>query len=121
MDENVSPVVARELQAHLPDLDVAYVTGWRDGLFAGQSDGTLLRAAHAEQRVLVTYDKSTIPDVISSLIAHGEEHSGVVFVDRRTIAPDNFGGLVRALAILWTNHQHDSWVNRTVFLKRDQA
>lgn len=55
------------------------------------------RGAAAEKRTLVTYDRKTIPPLLSSWAATGEEHGSVLFVDNRTIAQSDIGALVLAL------------------------
>ena len=45
-------------------------------------------------------------------------HKGVIFVDDRTIAPNDFGGIVRALDQLWEKENDADWTNRVIYLRR---
>lgn len=117
LDENLSPVVARELRRHRPGVDIIWVAAWHDGVFLGQPDSVLIRAAHQDQRILITFDVNTIPEVLNELHASGEEHAGIVFIDNRTVKPGDFGGLVSALIGLWDTHQAENWTNRCAFLR----
>ena len=67
---------------------------------------------------LVTYDRRTIPILLKGWAEQGLQHSGVIFVDERTIAPSDVGGLVRALAELCVAAGEWDWTDRVVFLKR---
>ena len=45
-------------------------------------------------------------------------HAGVVFVDDKSIAPRDIGGLVRAVLHLYEETGHWDWTNRVCFLQR---
>ena len=47
----------------------------------------------------------------------GISHGGVVFVDERSIAPNDIGGLVRALIRLRDAESDVDWRDRIVYLK----
>jgi hypothetical protein len=83
----------------------------------GATDEVLLLAAAKDRLTLVTYDLRTIPN----LLAQWEEeegvwHAGVLFVDHRTIRPNDFGGLIRALALFWKDHHRFDWRDRVSYL-----
>jgi hypothetical protein len=48
----------------------------------------------------------------------GIDHGGVVFVDEKTIAPQDFGGLVKSLGLLWKHERLADWINRVTFLRK---
>lgn len=118
LDENISGVVAEQIRFHRPQVDVVSVHSWRGGAFLGQRDDTLLRAAREELRVLVTYDQNTVPPLFIEFVQNGEDHAGVLFVDRRTIASSDFGALVRALASFWDEQRDVDWLNAAGYLQR---
>ncbi len=115
LDEHISPSVAEQIRAKRPEIDVCSIYAWRDGKFAGQTDWDLLDALSRDPRVLVTYDKQMLAEW-GAIFDGGMPFAGVVFVDRRTIAPADTGGLVRALIELWDRHRAASWVNRMEWL-----
>ena len=116
LDENISQVCATQLLGHRPEVRIESVHSWHEGNFKGQADKTLLLAARTEELTLVTYDLRTIPTLLADLYAVGEAHSGVVLVDDATIANDDYGSLVRALAYCWDTWQDMNWTNRVYFL-----
>jgi hypothetical protein len=116
LDEQISPVVAEQLAARQTELRVESVHRWRDGALLGADDDIVLRAASTERLTLVTYDLKTIPPLLTVWARLGDSHAGVVFVDERTIAPADFGGLIRALLVLWARERLADWTDRTQFL-----
>lgn len=118
LDENLSDVVAEQVRRHRGDVAIESVHTWRAGAFRGRRDLDLLRAAREEMWTLVTYDQNTIPPLFFEFIQSGEDHAGVVFIDERTIRPDDFGRLVRSLIAFWNTHQHIDWTNRVLYLNR---
>lgn len=118
LDENMSQVVASQVRQHQPALVVESVHIWQNGDFEGRSDKHLLQAAHAEGLTLVTYDQKTIPPPLAEMHAAGERHSGIIFVDDRTIPSSDFGKLTRALIFLWEQYHQEDWQDRVRFLKR---
>jgi hypothetical protein len=91
---------------------------WEQGAFLGQDDSMCLREAAAQKLTLVTYDRRTIPPLLKTWGEEGRSHSGVIFVDEKTISPANIGGLVRALSRLYKEAGRKDWTNRIVFLRQ---
>jgi hypothetical protein len=48
---------------------------------------------------LVTYDQRTIPALLHRWAESGQCHAGIVFVDERTVAPNDFPLLARSLIL----------------------
>ena len=118
LDEHIAPAVARGLSAGRLAPTAIALASWQDGSYLGASDDTVLRAAHTALLTLVTYDRRSIPTLLTQW-AEGEiDHGGVIFVDTRTIPPNDIGGLVSALAELWNALNAADWTNRVVFLSR---
>jgi hypothetical protein len=120
LDEHISPVVACELRAKHPKLFVLGLVEWANGIHLGSSDEELLQKAFGQGLTLVTYDLRTIPPLLKAWIEAGVSHGGVIFVDERTIAPNDFGGLVKALAAVWQASGSQDWTDQVLFLRRSE-
>lgn len=116
LDEHISPVVARELRAKEPELFVTTVLEWEAGVHIGLRDEDLLVLAHGQGLTLVTYDQRTITPLLKSWAEAGTSHGGVIFVDERTVAPNDFGGLVRGLLMAWRQFGEQEWTDWVLYL-----
>lgn len=117
LDEHLSPVIGQQLRRHHPLIAITSMHEWHDGVYLGVDDEDILKAAHAEKLTLITYDQQTIKPLLRRWGAAGDDHSGVVFVSNRTIASQNFGGLVRAIGDLWEQERDEEWLNRVRYLE----
>ena len=118
LDEHISPDVAKGLRRRDRALTVYAMTEWQDGNFLGRDDVSCLAEAAAHKLTLVTYDRRTIPPLFKTWAEAGRRHAGVIFVDDKTIAPSDIGGLVLALTRLAKAARRWDWVDRVTFLKR---
>ena len=118
LDEHISPDVAKGLRRRDRALTVYAMTEWQDGSFLGRDDGACLTEAAARKLTLVTYDRRTIPPLLKTWAEAGRRHAGVIFVDDKTIAPSDIGGLVLALTRLAKDARRWDWVDRVCFLTR---
>ena len=118
LDEHISPDVANGLRRRNHAIEVFGMAEWENGHFLGQEDSPCLREAAAQGLTLVTYDRRTIPPLHKTLAEEGRTHSGVVFVDEKTISPADIGGLVWALTRLAKETGNWDWTNRIYFLRR---
>lgn len=114
LDEHISPEVARGVSASRARIPIVSLAKWQGGGYLGVNDRVLLRAAAEHSFTLVTYDLRTIPPLLYEWGQAGISHGGVVFVDERSIAPNDIGGLVRALAGLWESEKTFDWQDRLV-------
>ena len=64
LDEHVSPDVAAIVRRSRPEIVVFALLDWQEGIWIGQSDEEILRAARAQPLTLVTYDQRTIPRIL---------------------------------------------------------
>lgn len=117
LDEHISPKVGIQLQRKLPDITVRTLQTWQQGRYLQASDETLLAVANQHSLTLVTYDTRTIPTLLRSLALQGQHHSGIVFVDQKTVAASNIGKLTKALLSLWESENESVWTDRIVFLQ----
>jgi len=118
LDEHISPGVAESLRRRHRSVAVICIVEWESGEFVGQPDWACLEQAAAQGWTLVTYDRRTIPPLLKNWAEEGRKHGGVIFVDEKTIAPSDHGGLVRALSDLWNKSAKWDWTNRVCFLRR---
>ena len=119
IDENISPLVAEQVRAKRPDINVRSVHEWHEGAYLGVPDDAVLTAAYAEGLSLVTFDTQILSD-LAFLFETGIPFAGLIFVDDKTIANADFGTLVRALIYLWDQEHTADWNNRLIFLPAPQ-
>jgi transposase len=95
LDEHLSMVLARQLQARGHDVITA-----RE-LLAGpdRSDAELLRRATEADRTVVTANVGDFVELHRAAVVSGRSHAGVILVSRRRfpLATRAVGGLVKAL------------------------
>jgi hypothetical protein len=118
LDEHISPQVARGLRRSNSKFAVHAPAEWQDGSFLGRDDESCLHEAASQRLTFVTYDRRTIPPLLKEWAETGQSHGGVIFVDEKTIAPSDIGGLVRAIAALAKAGQEWDWTDRVLFLSR---
>lgn len=116
-DEQISPLVAEQVRARRPDILVTSVSAWRAGALLGALDEDLLRVAAEDQLTLVTYDRVSIPPLLTEWGITGEEYAGVLFIEERTIARADLGGQVLALIAHWDQTHEWEWRNVIAFLR----
>ena len=115
LDENIAPVVARQIQAKSPTAEVESVFTWQGKAYVGAPDPVLLSAAHQDKRTLITYDTQMLSEW-SELLTGEIPFSGVVFIDDHTLPSSDFGGLVRVILGFWEREKEADWLNRIAFL-----
>jgi hypothetical protein len=117
-DEHISRDVAIGLRRGNRRIVVHAMAEWEDGNFLGQDDAACLREAKSQKLTLVTYDRRTIPPLLKTWAEEGRSHAGVIFVDEKSIAPSDIGGLVWALATVIKEARNWVWTDRICFLRR---
>jgi hypothetical protein len=117
LDEGISPAVASGLRRRYRGMTVYAMAEWEGGNFVGQDDTACLREASEQELTLVTYDRGAISPILKEWIEEGIAHGGVIFVDEKSIAPAEIGGLVSALAGLAKAPGDWDWSNRVTFLR----
>ena len=115
-DAHISPVVAYQVRALQADIRILSLHEWRGGQLLSVADDRILAAAMSERLSLVTYDQRTIAPLVTRWGTEGRDHAGVVFIDHRSIAQSDVGGLVRGLIALWMSAGEQNWTNVVVFL-----
>lgn len=117
LDENMSPEIVRQIREKRPEIAVESIHQWYEGKYRSQRDEEILRAAAQEGLTFVTYNQKTILPVLVQWGQVATDHAGIVFIDDRSIASNNFGALVRTLILLWDSSFHADWTNRVEFLR----
>ena len=116
LDQHISPEISEQVSTTRPDIPIWSLYEWREGTFVGRADQMILRAAAEDGITLVTYDRKTIPPILVEWGLSGASQAGVIFVDHRTIASNDFGRLVRGLIYFWDQEHRSDWTNRIGFL-----
>ena len=117
LDEQISPEIAQQIGNKYPEISIFSIHNWKNGEYLGISDEQILQAAAIAQLTLVTYDQNTIPPILVDWGRTNKNHAGVIFIDYLSLPPNNFGGLVKALAWLWKTESKSNWQNRIIYLK----
>jgi predicted nuclease of predicted toxin-antitoxin system len=79
-DENFDGDILRGLLRRQPDLDIVRV---QDAGLAESPDAVILAWAAAEERVLLTHDRDTIPNIACGRVRGGQPMPGVFLVSDR--------------------------------------
>lgn len=98
-------------------MEVVVLADWQNGMFLGADDQALLLAGRESGWVLVTYDQRTILPLLKVWGESAVRHGGLVFVDEKTLRPDDIGGLLHALCFLWDRERSAEWTDRVVYLR----
>jgi hypothetical protein len=118
LDEHLSPRIVKAVKKKESSVLIYSLSEWQEGRFLGASDETLLREALKHQVTLVTYDLATLIPLVRSWNDLGMVHSGLVFVNQRSIPSHAVGLLAKALYRLWKRDKNIDWEDRCVFLNR---
>ncbi len=116
LDEHISREVGVQAKEWRPAIDIQSIHDWESGVFLGAQDPEILMEAGKQGLTLVTYDQRTLWKHASDHLIAGHELGGIIFVDDRTIPPNDLGGLMRVLVWLWETHGEETWLNRLIFL-----
>jgi hypothetical protein len=117
LDEHLSQEVAALVRARRPEIRIESIRHWREGRMMRQSDEAILIAAREEGLTLVTYDQKTVVPLLVRWGLQEVSHSGVVFVDDRTMASNDLRALVRGLIAHWELYHNEDWTNRADYLQ----
>ena len=99
LDQHLSPDLVPALARLCPELSVVELHTWRDRMYYGQADETVLEAAAEERLTILTGDVSTIPELLIQWAAIDRSHAGVIFIPK-SFPQGNVGETARALTAL---------------------
>ena len=117
LDEHIAPIIAEQITAKDSAARIVSIHRWHGGEFLHTDDDTILEAAYREQTTLVTFDQSTIRPVLKEWGEQGRSHGGVIFIDEKSIAQNDYGGLVKALLRVWSQMQDADLTDGVLFLQ----
>lgn len=120
LDEHISPEVARIVSRLRPEIAVFSIVSWERGIWRGQRDEAILRAAREAGLTLVSYDQRTIPQILCRWAEEVESHAGVVFADERAIRQNNLSEIASAIIRLWDSCSDWDWTDRIGFLDAEE-
>ena len=115
LDSHIATALAEQLRSHR--VDAVALPVWRGGNHIAARDEDILRLAHASGRVLVTFDRQTIPPLLKVFAETGERHGGVILVSSRAYRANDVGGLLRALLKLVERRGEEAWEDTAVYLE----
>jgi hypothetical protein len=119
LDEHINWIVADQVKRKDPVARIASIRRWNDGEFLHTADEIILEAAFQVQTTLVTFDQSTIRRVLKDWGDVGRPHGGVIFIDEKSIAPNDYGSLVKALLRVWNLMHSADFTDVVLFLQPD--
>lgn len=119
LDEHLPKSVAATLGRARAGADARHIAEWENGRWLGEEDPILLEGLWHDRRILVSYDRATLPGYLAERISEQKDHAGVIFVDQERFPASRIGEMARALAKLLTAYPTQSgWINRIVTLTR---
>jgi Domain of unknown function (DUF5615) len=99
----------RALLLRQPDLDIVRV---QDVGLAGVGDPDVLTWAAANNRIILTHDRATLPDYAFERLASGESMPGVFILNDRFPV----GHATREILLVIACSEQPEWVDRVVHL-----
>jgi Domain of unknown function (DUF5615) len=108
-DENFNGDIVRGLLLRQPNLDLVRV---QDVGLAGVGDRGILTWAAENDRILLTYDRASMPSCACEQIAAGRAMPGIfIFDDRLPI-----GRAIQEILLMVECSEQTEWTGRTVYL-----
>jgi len=108
-DENFNGDIVRALLLRQPDLDIVRV---QDVGLTGAGDPDILTWAAANDRIILTHDRATLPDYAFERLAAGEKLPGVFIVNDRF----PIGEATREILLIIAVSEQPEWSDRVVYL-----
>ncbi len=118
IDENISTIVAEQLLRDNPSASIISIHHWHNGKFCGVEDEIILKEACIEMLTLITYDLKTIRPVLKMWNEIGQDHAGVIFIDDKSIANNDYGALIKSILQIYMQLKDTDFKNRIHFLQR---
>jgi hypothetical protein len=108
-DENFHGKIIRGLIRRLPEIELVRV---QDVGLEGASDPEILSWAAAEDRIVLTHDRSTMPDFAYQRMSDGEAMPGLFVVGPR----HNIREAIDELLLIDEVSEHSEWVGQVIYL-----
>lgn len=117
LDEHIASTVAEQVASRDPTARIVSIHRWRGGDFLHTDDDIILEAAYQERTTLVTFDQSTMRPVLKEWGEQNRSHGGMIFIDEKSIAQNDYGGLVKALLAVWRQMSEVDFTDVVLFLQ----
>ena len=108
-DENFNGDIVRALLLRQPHLDIVRV---QDVGLAGVGDPDILAWAAANNRIILTHDRATLPDYAFERLARSESMPGVFILNDRF----PIGNAIPEIFLLLVCSEQPEWIDRVVYL-----
>lgn len=115
LDALLSHALTAELVRH--GVDAVHIATWQAGRWRTADDESLLRVATIHERVLVSLDAATLPDIARLWVEEQREHAGLLILSAR-ISQSDVGGQLKAIHNALDAMHDQTWVNQTYFARR---
>ena len=116
-DENTSHRLVSACQRLNPDFPMVHLASWREGMWLGLDDVSLLSCCAEANLVLVAFDRATLGWHAGQLIRSGHDHAGLILF-RGMVRNSDYGYQARLLTGFWQEGHSWEWQNRMVYLPR---
>ncbi|MCO5175970.1 MAG: DUF5615 family PIN-like protein [Thermomicrobiales bacterium] len=94
--------------------DVVHLADLADGQWRTADDASVLTAATAANRILVSYDIATLPDLAQLWLEEGHHHSGLLILPR-SINQRDVGTQLAAIESTIRRISMDTWADLLIF------
>jgi hypothetical protein len=111
LDEDLSPQLQAGLRRRIPSVDILRV-GDAGAPFLGTPDEDILHFLEDEQRLLVTNNRTSMPDHLTIHYAGGSHHWGLVWIRPGT----SIGQVIDVLALKWSASESEEWYDRVEWI-----
>jgi hypothetical protein len=118
LDGHIKKAAGPALQRRCLGVDVVHIADWRGGVLRTAEDADILIACFEENRVLVTYDQRTIPNLLRRWAAEERSHAGVIFGDSDSVTASDPGAIAAALSVLIKEVSGSDMTNVVRYLRR---
>ena len=108
-DENFNGDIVRGLLFRLPELNLVRV---QDVGLEGAIDPVVLGWAAENERIILTYDRATLPNFAYERVVAGEAMPGVFVINDRLPV----GQAIEELVLVATCSEASEWVSRVLYL-----
>jgi len=108
-DENFNGDIVRGLLFRLPELNLVRV---QDVGLEGAIDPVVLGWAAENERIILTYDRATLPNFAYERVVAGEAMPGVFVINDRLAV----GRAIDELVLVATYSEASEWVSRVLYL-----
>ena len=114
-DENTSHRLVAACLSLDPAFPIIHISEWEGGAYLSAKDPVLLMTLREARKVLVGFDRASLPMHAGALTREGLGHSGIV-IFRRSVSPVAYGKQARLLVDYWGVSAEQDWSDRIEYL-----